>query len=189
MMRVHDTMRDTCITMMRSAGLTVFREPQGLLQDNNTDRPADAYIKNWPIDISKYTDHAIDFSFPLVDSIGMESKSKHRICLEVGVVANKKAASKSNNFGSKQDQEKRGNDRFMNKRYELQGINYWPVPVEGGGQTSANFEAFLKNVSDAASELRNPGHDSSSFKRKWKILLACKLAKKKCPNCNISCNQ
>ena len=105
-MRVHDTMRDTCITMMRSAGLTVSREPQGLLQDNNTDRPADAYIKNWPIEISKYTDHAIDFSFPLVDSIGMESKSKHRICLEVGVVANKKATSKSNNIGSKQVHEK-----------------------------------------------------------------------------------
>jgi hypothetical protein len=46
MMRVHDTMWDTCITMMRSAGLTVSREPQGLLDDkNNTDRPADAYIK------------------------------------------------------------------------------------------------------------------------------------------------
>ncbi len=43
----------------------------------------------------------------------------------------------------------------MSKRCELQGINYWPVPVEGDGQTSANFEAFLKNVSDAASELRN----------------------------------
>ncbi len=88
--------------------------------------------------------HAIDFSFPLVDSTGMESKSKHRICLEVGIVANKKATSKSNNIGSKQDQEKRGNDRSMNKRCELQGINYWPVPVEGNGQTSANFEAFLK---------------------------------------------
>jgi hypothetical protein len=72
-----------------------------------------------------------------------EPKSKHRICLEVGVVANKKATSKSNNIGSKQDQEKRGNDRSMNKRCELQGINYWPVPVEGGGQTSAKFEAFL----------------------------------------------
>ena len=131
-----------------------------------------------PIEISKYTDHAIDFSFPLVDSMGMESTSKHRIGLEVGVVANKKATSKSNNVGSKQDQEKRGNDRSMKKRCELQGINYWPVPVEGDGQTSANFEAFLKNVSDAASELRNPGHDSSSFKRKWKILIACKLAKK-----------
>ena len=178
LMRVHDTMRDTCITMMRSAGLTVLREPQGLLQDNNTDRPADAFIKNWPIEISKYTDHAIDFSFPLVDSTGIESTSKHRICLEVGIVANQKATSKSNNIGSKQDQEKRGNDRSMKKRCELQGINYWPVPVEGDGQTSANFEAFLKNVSDAASELRNPGHDSSSFKRKWKILLACKLAKK-----------
>ena len=178
LMRVHDTMRDTCITMMRSAGLTVLREPQGLLQDNNTDRPADAYIKNWPIEISKYTDHAIDFSFPLVDSTGIESTSKHRICLEVGVVANQKATSKSNNIGSKQDREKRGNDRSMKKRCELQGINYWPVPVEGDGQTSANFEAFLKNVSDAASELRNPGHDSSSFKRKWKILIACKLAKK-----------
>ena len=67
----------------------------------------------------------------------------------------------------------------MSKRCNLQGINYWPVPVEGDGQTSANFEAFLKNVSDAASELRNPGHNSSSFKRKWKILLlACKLANK-----------
>jgi hypothetical protein len=105
-------------------------------------------------------------------------------------VANKKATSKSNNIGSKQDQEKRSNDRFMSKRCELQGINYnyWPVPVEGDGQTSANFEAFLKTISDAASELRNPGHDSSSFKRKWKILLACKLAKNKRPNCNISCN-
>ncbi len=83
--------------------------------------------------------HAIDFSFPLVDSKGMESKSKHRICLEVGVVANKKATSKSSNIGSEQDQKKRGNDRSMNKRCELQGINYWPVPVEGDGQTSANF--------------------------------------------------
>ncbi len=124
--------------MMRSAGLTVFREPQGLLQDNNTDRPATSGCI-----YQKYTDHAIDFSFPLVDSIGMGSKSKHRICLEVGVVANKKATSKSNNIGSKQDQEKRGNDRSMKKRCELQGINYWPVPVEGDGQTSANFEAFL----------------------------------------------
>jgi hypothetical protein len=95
MMQVHDTMRDTCITMMRSAGLTISREPQGLLQNNNTDRPADAYIKNWPIDISKYTDHAIDFSFLLVDSKGMKPGSKHRICLEVGVVANKKAANRT----------------------------------------------------------------------------------------------
>ncbi len=94
------------------------------------------------------------------------------------MVANKKAQEKSNNIGSKQDQEKRGNDRSMSKRCNLQGKNYWPVPVEGDGQTSANFEAFLKNISDAASELRNPGHNSSSFKRKWKILLACKLAKK-----------
>jgi hypothetical protein len=40
--------------------------------------------------MSKYTDHAIDFSFPLVDSRGIEPKTKHRLCLEVGVVANKK---------------------------------------------------------------------------------------------------
>jgi hypothetical protein len=144
MMRVHDTMRDTCITMMRSAGLTVPREPQGILDDNNTDRPADAYIKNWPIDMSKYTDPAIDFSFPLVDSRGIEPQIKHRIRLEVGVVANKKAQEKSDNIGSKQDQEKRGNDRSMSKRCNLQGINHWPVPVEEDGQTSANFDAFLK---------------------------------------------
>ncbi len=52
-------------------------------------------------------------SFPLVDSRGIELKTKHRICLEVGVVANKKAQEKSDNNGSKQDQEKRGNDRSM----------------------------------------------------------------------------
>ncbi len=43
----------------------------------------------------KYTDHAMDFSFPLADSRGIEHKSKHRTRLEVGVVANKKVKSES----------------------------------------------------------------------------------------------
>ncbi len=51
--------------------------------------------------------HAMDFSFPLVDSIGLYTKTRQRICLEVRALANNKAKSKSENVGRKQDQEKR----------------------------------------------------------------------------------
>ena len=178
MMRIHDTLRETSIDMFRSAGLHVLREPANLLRDSDNERPADVYIKNWSINKSPYRNHAIDLSFPLVESqIKYHSKEfKCLVCSQTGVVANKKAEDKSKKVGSQKDQQVRGNNNTMQQRCNLEGINYWPVPVEGDGQTSAEFEALLKHVSDAAFILRQ--HNPSSFRRKWKTNFACKLAKK-----------
>jgi hypothetical protein len=63
----------------------------------------------------------------------------------------------------------------MKQRCAEQDINYWPIPVEGDGQTSTSFEVFINKVSDSAS---NVGHNSRCFKKCWTTILACTLAKK-----------
>jgi hypothetical protein len=63
----------------------------------------------------------------------------------------------------------------MKQRCADQDINYWPIPVEGDGQTSTSFEAFINKVSDSAS---NVGHNPRCFKKRWTTTIACALAKK-----------
>jgi hypothetical protein len=93
----------------------------------------------------------------------------------VGIVANKKTLQKLNNVGTRADRTRRGDSFTMKQRCADQDINYWPIPVEGDGQTSTSFEAFINKVSDSAS---NVGHNPSCFKKRWTTILACTLAKK-----------
>jgi hypothetical protein len=153
----------------------------GLLPDNTTERSGDIFIVNWEIrtgstkqkDLRIYSKHAIDLSFPLVDS--HVSEQNKEIGNTVGIVANKKTLQKLNNVGTRADRTRRGNSFTMKQRCADQDINYWPIPVEGDGQTSTSFEAFINKVSDSAS---NVGHNPRCFKKRWTTILACTLAKK-----------
>jgi len=181
MMKIHDDIRDITLQMVRNAGLTATAEPRGLLPDNTTERPADIFIINWEIktgsakqkDLKIFSKHAIDLSFPLVDS------DKHDAIQDigntVGVVANRKTLSKLNKVGTQAERTRRGNSLTMKQRCADQDINYWPIPVEGDGQTSTSFEAFINKVSDSAS---NVGHNPRCFKKRWTTTIACALAKK-----------
>jgi hypothetical protein len=62
----------------------------------------------------------------------------------------------------------------MQQRCATENINYWPIPIEGDGQTSKSFDSFLNKVSDHAS---SAGHNSQCFKKFWTTNLACLLAK------------
>ena len=164
MMKIHDDIRDITLQMVRNAGLTATAEPRGLLPDNTTDRPADIFIINWEIktgnakqkDLKIFSKHAIDLSFPLVD------RDKHDAMQDigntVGVVANRKTLSKLNKVGTQAERTRRGNSLTMKQRCADQDINYWPIPVEGDGQTSTSFEAFINKVSDSASNVGHNGY-------------------------------
>lgn len=180
MLQIHDDLRDVTLQMVRNAGLTATAEPRGLLPDNTSERPADIFIINWEIktgstkhkDLKIYSKHAIDLSFPLVDS---ENDITKDIGNTVGLIANRKTLSKLNNAGTRAERTRRGNSLTMKQRCAEQDINYWPIPVEGDGQTSTSFEAFINKVSDSAS---NVGHNPRCFKKRWTTILACTLAKK-----------
>jgi hypothetical protein len=180
MLQIHDDLRDVTLQMVRNAGLTATAEPRGLLPDNTSERPADIFIINWEIktgstkhkDLKIYSKHAIDLSFPLVDS---ENDITKDIGNTVGIIANRKTLSKLNNVGTRAERTRRGNSFTMKQRCAEQDINYWPIPVEGDGQTSTSFEAFINKVSDSAS---NVGHNPRCFKKRWTTILACTLAKK-----------
>ena len=149
MLKIHDDLRDVTLQMVRNAGLTATVEPRELLPDNTTERPADIFIVHWEIrtgsikekDLRIYSKHAIDLSFPLVDSDLSEQNKE--IGNTVGIVANKKTLQKLNNVGTRVDRTRRGNSLTMKQRCADQDINYWPIPVEGDGQTSTSFEAFI----------------------------------------------
>jgi hypothetical protein len=181
MLKIHDDLRDVTLQIIRNAGLTATAEPRGLLPDNTTERPGDIFVVNWEIrtgstkqkDLRIYSKHAIDLSFPLVDShLGEQNKEIGKM---VGIVANKKTLQKLNNVGTRADRKRRGNSFTMKQRCADQDINYWPIPVEGDGQTSTSFEAFINRVSDSAS---NVGHNPRCFKKRWTTILAYTLAKK-----------
>jgi hypothetical protein len=149
MLKIHDDLRDVTLEMVRNAGLTATAEARGLLPNNTTERPADIFIVNWEIrtgsikqkDLRICSKHAIDLSFPLVDSDLSEQNKE--IGNTVGIVANKKTLQKLNNVGTRVDRTRRGNSLTMKQRCADQDINYWPIPVEGDGQTSTSFEAFI----------------------------------------------
>ena len=180
MLKLHDDIRDVTLQMVRSAGLTATAEPRGLLPDNTSERPADIFIINWEIktgsqtqkDLKIFSKHAIDLSFPLVDNY--PNGCTKDICNKVGVVANRKTLAKLNKIGSARERTQRGNSLTMKQRCADQDINYWPIPVEGDGQPSTSFEAFLNKVCDSAT---NVGHNPLCFKKRWTTILACALAK------------
>jgi len=185
MLKIHDGLRRETLKMVRSAGLTAVEEQQGLLQDNPLERPGDIFIINWEIktgtnqnkDIRIFSKHAIDLSFPLVDS-NWQSNSNHlqqQIGSTVGIIANKKTKKKLNNTGTQMEKHMRGNSLTMQQRCTAENINYWPIPIEGDGQTSSSFDSFLNKVSDHAT---TEGHNSQCFKKFWTTNLACMLAKK-----------
>jgi hypothetical protein len=185
MLKIHDRLRRETLKMVRSAGLTAVEEQLGLLPDNPLERPGDIFIINWEIktgtnknkDIRIFSKHAIDLSFPLVDS-NWQSNSNHlqqRIGSTVGIIANKKTKMKLNNTGTQMEKTMRTNSLTMQQRCAAENINYWPIPIEGDGQTSNSFDSFLNKVSDHAA---TEGHNSQCFKRFWTTNLACVLAKK-----------
>ena len=54
----------------------------------------------------------------------------------------------------------------------LEGINHWPIPIEGDGARSTDFDALLKNVSDIAEKIRGQElNDLKSGKAKWRFTL------------------
>jgi hypothetical protein len=84
MLKIHDGLRREALKLVRSACLTAVEEQPLLLSDNPLERPGDIFIVNWEIktgsnknkDIRIFSKHAIDLSFPLVDSNWM-SNSNH----------------------------------------------------------------------------------------------------------------
>ena len=93
----------------------------------------------------------------------------------VGIIANKKTKMKLNNTGTQMEKTMRANSLTMQQRCATENINYWPIPIEGDGQTSNSFDSFLNKVSDHAA---TEWHNSQCFKRFWTTNLACMLAKK-----------
>jgi hypothetical protein len=185
MLKIHDGLRRETLKMVRSAGLTAVEEQPSLLPDNPLERPGDIFIVNWEIktgsnknkDLRIFSKHAIDLSFPLVDSNWM-SKSNHlqqKIGSTVGIIANKKTQTKLTNTGTQAERNTRGNSLTMQQRCAAENINYWPVPIEGDGQTSTSFDSFLHKVSENSS---SAGHNPQCFKKFWTTNLACMLAKK-----------
>ena len=176
-LKIHDSLRDLGIEMLRSAGLVVQREPMGLLPDALEDRPADALVRNWDPPISKFRDHAIDFTFPLVDSkfSHLSAQEQARRQSTCGVLAGNKTSEKLSNRLGIEAQNRRGNNLTMSERCARQHIHYWPAPVEGDGAESDQFTHLLKLAGSAAGELR--GHDVAVFRRKWKTRFGCRLFK------------
>ncbi len=68
---------------------------------------------------------------------------------------------KLTNTGTQAEKNMRGNSLTMQQRCAAENVNYWPVPIEGDGQTSKSFDSFLNKVSDYAS---SEGHNSQCFK-------------------------
>ena len=69
-----------------------------------------------------------------------------------------------------------GNDKRGGETGEaedmLEGINHWPIPIEGDGARSTDFDALLKNVSDKAEKIRGQElNDLKLFKAKWIFIL------------------
>ena len=176
MLRLHDSMRDNLLNMCRSAGLHATREPRHLLRDSEFDRPADILIQNWSIEGFKQRKHAVDCSFPMVDSNwnGQTAAEKETKAKRVGVTAEAQADAKRNHIGSAAEQLERGNSATMTERCRLEGIHFWPVPVEGDGAVSKDFEMLIQNVSDAANKIM--GHDRQEFQARWMSTFSIKLA-------------
>ncbi len=186
MLKIHDGLRRETLKMVRSAGLTAVEEQPFLLSDNPLERPGDIFIVNWEIktgsnknkDLRIFSKHAIDLSFPLVDSNWM-SNSHHlqqKIGSTVGIIANKKTKMKLTNTGTQAEKNMRGNSLTMQQRCATENINYWPIPIEGDGQTSQLFDSFIHKVSEHSTSV---GHNSQCFKKFWTTNLACMLAKKR----------
>jgi hypothetical protein len=68
MLRIHDKVRNAIIVMCKAAGLSVRREPYGVLADNPDERPADLLIEGWTVPNIPFTTHAVDVTCPLADS-------------------------------------------------------------------------------------------------------------------------
>jgi hypothetical protein len=66
-LRFHDHIRDVLGKMCLSAGLTVQKEPTGLLPAEPGTRPGDLYITDWTLEGTLQVNHAIDFTAPSVD--------------------------------------------------------------------------------------------------------------------------
>jgi hypothetical protein len=153
--RFHDHMRDTLITTVSAAGLTVAREPKGKLPAEPELRPGDLCISDWTVDGMLQTEHCIDFASPVVNggwsSLANDEKLL-RSCL-VGVAGKRIGDSKSAKKGSMQEQQERGDDFSMKERCRSQHINFWPVAIEVDGAVASIFLRFFNNVCDAASNL------------------------------------
>jgi hypothetical protein len=176
MLRLHDCMRDTLIQMCQSAGLHTTREPRQLLRDSEHDRPADLYIQNWSIEGMRFRKHAVDLTFPLVDSRweSLSAAEKTLRAKRVGVTAETRANTKRNEVGSAAEQHERGNSATMTERCRTEDTHFWPIPVEGDGAVSNDFTKLIQNVSDAASEIMD--HDRRAFQARWMCTFAVKLA-------------
>jgi hypothetical protein len=176
LLRLHDTMRDTLITMCLSAGLHTTREPRQLLQDSDHDRPADLFIQNWSVEGMQYRKHAVDLAFPLVESrwAALSAADKTLRAKRVGITAELRAQTKRNETGSAAEQRERGNCASMTERCRKEAIHFWPIPVEGDGAVSQDFTKLLQNVSDAASKILD--HDRKAFHARWVSTFAVKLA-------------
>jgi hypothetical protein len=156
MARIHDTLRDILFMMCKAAGLTVVKEPLGLLGDNADEKPGDIYITGWNIKGCQQTSHAIDCTFPLVDSdfkhLSVEQKLTRSTV--VGATAREFEERKRSMIGTAAEQRARGNADTMEKRCKAQNIHFWPVAMEGDGVPSDNFLGFINHVSDAAQKLK-----------------------------------
>ena len=125
-------MVEELITMCKSAGLAVAREPEGLLRDNGQDRPADLFIWDWPVQGIQQTKHTIDFTAPLADSkfAKLNLADSELRASTVGVVARAAEQRKRDYFGYEEEQRTRGNAATMQERCRREGINFWPIVVE-----------------------------------------------------------
>jgi hypothetical protein len=93
----------------------------------------------------------------------------------VGVVARAAEQRKRDSTGGVEEQRTRGNAATMQERCRREGINFWPIAVEGDGFASTQFTDFFNNVCNAACELTDK--DPGSFKSYWKTRFGCLLTK------------
>jgi len=125
-MLIHDVMRDDIVRMCKTAGLTVVREPQGLLRDNSLDRPADIFVWDWKIEGIQESKHAIDPTSPLIDSSWYDISQANRLkrASTVGILGRQKEQAKRDNVGTPGEQAERRNGNTMQERCRLGHIHF-----------------------------------------------------------------
>ena len=144
-LKVHNTMRDLLIVMTKAAGLTVRREPHGLLRDNKEEKPADPCIVDLTIDGIAHTRHAIDLTCPLSDSSwsSLTVAEKRARADKVGTAGLAREEHKKEKIGDHASQLLRDNDLTMEARCVSNHIHVWPIGLEGDGTPTLAFEQFF----------------------------------------------
>ena len=174
-LRFHDHIRDVLGKMCLSAGLTVQKEPTGLLPAEPGTRPGDLYITDWTLEGTSQVNHAIDFTAPSVDGgwSSLTIAERNLRATRPGVAGRRAEEFKRSYSGTAEGRASRGDNLPMAERCRQQQIHFWPVAIEVDGAITPSFLRFFKNVCNAAKTLT--GQNLSSFKHYWSKRVACEI--------------